>query len=206
LGRVASAEGDYAHALDLILEGLTLHQVSQHAWGAAELTASLGFVTYAQGDYAQAVNWYRESLQLFLQLGMRRGQAICLEGLAQVASAQEHMERAARLMGAAAHLRHTLTTPLSPSERIAHNEGCARARAELGDQGFAVAWGAGESMPLDHAIAEALGEPIPASALSSGNSDRQGERTGSIERYVMRNSTLGHVPYAYPLPHREMSH
>jgi hypothetical protein len=134
------------------MEGLTLYREAQNAWGTAELSASLGFVACAQGDYAQAASWYRESLRLFEQLGMRRGQATCLEGHARVACAQGRMERAARLLGAAAQLRRAIDTPLPPVERPALAEAIGRVCAALGEDEFAITWAEGEAMALGRAI------------------------------------------------------
>ena len=77
----------------------------------------LGTVAHAQGDDGRATALYEESLTLCRELGDKHGLAECLEGLAGVAVAQQHLERAARLLGAAAALREAIGAPLSPREQ-----------------------------------------------------------------------------------------
>src|SRR5947208_9517067 len=80
------------------------------------------------------------------------------------------MERAVRLVGAAARLRATLgaaaarswSIPLTPVNRDESTHQLAAAHAALTEEAFEAAWAKGQRLPLEQAIAEA------AAAASAG--------------------------------------
>jgi hypothetical protein len=74
----------------------------------------------------------------------------------------EQLERAARLCGAAAALREAIGAPLSAAERTDFDRTVAAVRAALGEEAFAAVWACGQALPLEQAIAEALGEEASA--------------------------------------------
>jgi hypothetical protein len=82
--------------------------------------------------------------------------ALCLTGLAQVALARGRPARAARLLGAAQPLRLMHPLPRLVHARVAS---AVRAAKEVAD--YDAVWAAGQAMPLDQIIAEAL-EEAPA--------------------------------------------
>jgi hypothetical protein len=79
-----------------------------------------------------------------------------------VACAQGQPERATRLCAAVAAMRTAIGAPLPPPERATYDATVATARAALGEDTFAAAWAAGQALPLEQAIAEALGEEAHA--------------------------------------------
>jgi hypothetical protein len=81
--------------------------------------------------------------------------AECLEGLAGVAVAQQQLERAARLLGAAKAWRETTGAPLPPSRRAGYERDLAAVRAGVGEAAFVEAMAEGTSMSLGQAIAYA---------------------------------------------------
>jgi hypothetical protein len=91
-------------------------------------------------------------------MGHKQGMAENLEGLAAVAAAQAQPERAARLFGAAEALRTAVGAPRPHAERAEHERHFAAARAALGEEAFAAAWGAGRAMPLEAAVSYALAD------------------------------------------------
>jgi predicted ATPase len=158
LGEVAYAQGDYGRATVLYEESLALRRELSDKGGIALSLRNLGNVAYEQGDYGRARALHEESLALCREIGNKYNAAYCLEGLAAVVCAQGQPERGARLLGAAAALRAGIGTPLPPSERAAQERTVATARAALGEDAFAAAWAKGQTMPLEQAIAYALGE------------------------------------------------
>jgi hypothetical protein len=68
-------------------------------------------------------------------------------------------ERAARLLGAAAALREVLGAPVPAREREDHDRAVAALRTALGETAFAEDWTAGEALPVEKAVAEALTLP-----------------------------------------------
>jgi non-specific serine/threonine protein kinase len=90
-------------------------------------------------------------------IGARDLIAHAFECLAWVAAADQQPWRAARLAGAAEGLRQALGGVLWPEQRARHAEAVRVARAVLGQESFATAWAEGRALPLDEAIAFALG-------------------------------------------------
>jgi DNA-binding winged helix-turn-helix (wHTH) protein len=87
---------------------------------------------------------HEESLALRRALGDLHGIAECLEGLADVAVAQQHLHQAAQLLGAAEALRAKIGAPLSPREQTRVARHVSTVRARLGDAAFGAAWAAGQ--------------------------------------------------------------
>jgi DNA-binding NarL/FixJ family response regulator len=94
----------------------------------------------------------------------------CIRAAVQVSSKRAPADTLARLFGALDVLFARLSFPLSPRQRAGHDQAVATVRAALGEEAFAAARGAGRSLTLDDARAEALAalqsppdrEPIPA--------------------------------------------
>ena len=89
-----------------------------------------------------------------------------IAGLAGVALATDQPERAARLLGAVSAAQQaigisSILTDLNVRQLP------QMARAKLGDEAFAHAWDAGQTMPWSEAVAEALTvlEPLPVSPI-----------------------------------------
>jgi hypothetical protein len=76
--------------------------------------------------------------------------------MARVAAAQGKLEQAVRYFGTAAAQRDVIGAPLLPTERTTHARDVAAARTVLGEHRFAAAWAAGQALPLEQAIVEAL--------------------------------------------------
>jgi predicted ATPase/transcriptional regulator with XRE-family HTH domain len=119
--------------------------------------ANLSSVALRQGEVAGAEALGRDALALYWELGDPRRCAVGLEGLAGAAGMAGHGARAARLLGAAAALRETLDTPQPSQEQAETAQATAAARAALGEVAWTAAFGAGQALTLEQAIAEALG-------------------------------------------------
>jgi predicted ATPase/uncharacterized protein HemY len=155
LGRVARRQGDPSRARTAHGESMALFRELGDRRGIALALVNLGDVLLDESSYAEAQAHYAESLALFHHLSDMEGIADCLEGLATTRLELEQAERAARLWGAAAALRATISAPIWPSDRAGYERSVARARARLGAAAFGAAWAAGQAMPLDQAIEEA---------------------------------------------------
>jgi hypothetical protein len=111
-----------------------------------------------QGQWTTAAARFAESLAVWQWIGNKKGTAECFEGLAAVVGGQGEPERAARLLGAAAALRESRNVPVPPVERTDLDRVTGSARSSLGEAAFGAAWAAGQALPLDQVIAEALQE------------------------------------------------
>jgi hypothetical protein len=117
---------------------------------------NLALVAQESCDYKQAVALQAEALNIWRRLGYLGGIAHCLENFAMFTQAQNELERAMRLYGAAHALRVRIGAPGRPNDRLTLEREIAQARAQLGADVFDAAWAEGETMSLEEAIAVAL--------------------------------------------------
>ena len=109
-----------------------------------------------QREFATAHAAYREALEVFAELGHRRGIARVLEGASCLAAASGDAFRALTLAAAAEHLRSQIGAPLHQAERAKLDEGLTAAREILNSSAGKEAWQQGLEMPLQAAILLAL--------------------------------------------------
>ena len=172
LGLLAQDRGDYPQAAAFYEDTLALYGGLADRYGIGWTLHYLGLVAQASGDRARATSLLRESLKLRQEIGDAEGIAGSLEGLAAVARADGELVRVARLLAAADALREVNGTPVPPPELPMREENLVAARMGLGEEEFAAAWEAGRALSLDAAVAEALGERVPAPPPSSPPSIR----------------------------------
>ena len=115
----------------------------------------MGDVALARGTPERAKEWFRGALALYEQLGFPELQAdmcVCLAAAAR-ATASSSMPFA---FGAAASVRQSTgaTEAPNPSLTAYVDEVTADGRLELGDEGFAAAFGRGRAMPRSVVEAE----------------------------------------------------
>jgi len=157
LGHAAREAGDLSRAELAFEELLEDSRRDGPTHGEARVLASLGQVAHARGDDERAIVRYREALGVFAPIGDPPAVAACFEGLAALARRWGDLKRTARLCAAAARLRESAASTLTPAERPAFEEDVAAARAGLGEEVFARAWTAGQALPLVEAVAYAVG-------------------------------------------------
>jgi hypothetical protein len=124
--------------------------------GVARTLQNLADIARNQGDDKDAREHYRDSLIMARDMGDQVTVVDCLEGLAMLAGRARVPRRAARLLGAADTLRRAIGVPVRATDREVYDSGVAVLRGELGEAGFSAAWIAGQTLPLEAAIAEAL--------------------------------------------------
>lgn len=164
LGDVAEDRGDFARAHAFSSEGLALMRKLGDKPGTAAALARLGLLALRRDDVAEAQTPFAESLALSQALGDKEYIAICLEGFAAIAAAHQRRERAARLWGAADAIRTAINVPFPTGLRPEYDRDILLVQTHLGEQAFASAWAAGQSMSLEQAAGYAL-EPDTASRV-----------------------------------------
>ncbi len=148
-GEIALARGETTTARRLIEKSHALWQKAGNQGMLASTRALLARVIAAEGNHAAARTMYEESLLLGLAIV---DIAPTLEGLAVVVARQGETTWAVRLLAAAAALRDSLGTPLPPVSRAGYERSLAAARAQMGEQAFALAWAEGHSMTWEQAL------------------------------------------------------
>jgi predicted ATPase/DNA-binding XRE family transcriptional regulator len=155
LGAIALAREDFPRARELLSEALATLSQRGDRWAQAINLTLLGHVALAEGDPSQALTHLAESATLFQSIGNPLYLPWCLEGLAGVAAARGHWERAGRLCGARDALCAALGSGLPPAHPTAYARVLADSRAALGDGAFAAAHEAGQAPSPEQALAEA---------------------------------------------------
>jgi len=159
LGDVAHDRGDLAEAGRLYQEGADTFRRTGDRWGLARSLGDLGYLACEQGDDAAAHALFAQALRIFLELGHKRSIAKALEGFAFLAAHQANSERALRLSGAAAALRHVIGAPTRPGEQARLDRALEWAWQPGDSAASRAIWTAGWRMPLDQAIQFALDCP-----------------------------------------------
>ena len=161
LGYALSVRGDLANAAHTLEDGLTALRSAGDTRGIAFTLERLGMVAHRRGGLGRAVTLYLESITIFEGIADRRSILSVLQNLAAVLSARGQPERAATFCAAAQAGRPAFGGPTPPIELAAHDSLVRDLRAALGDEAFAAAWAAGQALPLEQAIEEALALDVP---------------------------------------------
>jgi predicted ATPase/class 3 adenylate cyclase len=166
LGAAAWDQEDLDRAEDFYAESLDLRRKFGDHQRVADTLYNLGDIAYYRHDYRHATDLYQESLILRRSLRARWGVALCLAALAAVASVEGHLERAARLCGAAEGLFEETGISLDPSDRSRFEEVAELLRAKMGESAYASIWTEGQRMPEHEAIEYGLaaGDVVPEMA------------------------------------------
>ena len=103
----------------------------------------------SQGEGGQPAALFAESLDLYTELGEKRGIANCLVGLAGLALSNSQPERAARLFGAATALLADVAIQLPPLDRAEYERDLTAARQMLDEATWDTMWAEGAAAPLE---------------------------------------------------------
>jgi predicted ATPase/DNA-binding CsgD family transcriptional regulator len=163
LGYVAILEADLGLAQTRLEESLALLNDLGDRRGSSWALYGLGWVALGHQQAPEAQVWLEQALALLLEVGQPWFLALTLEALACAVALQGHPTWAARLWGHAEAIRKTLgaSKPM-PAEQM-QEQLLGLARAQLGEEAFAVAWAEGRQMSLD-TVLSTRDHPLRASA------------------------------------------
>ena len=152
-----SFQGDYELARSQFEECIKLIKDGYgNLPGIAFSLFHLGRIARLQGDYALANTNHAESIQMFWQLGDRRGIGYSLAGFACLAQVQEEPHRAARLFGVVDSIREDLGSLLEAILQIEYEHAKSATQGVLGENVFYTAWSEGYNMALEQAFQYSL--------------------------------------------------
>ena len=186
LGTIAKGRGDETQALSLYQQSLALARETGTVRNISLVYSRLGELAYRQGDAVQANALYRESLSLAQTFEAKAIVGWSLLGLARVARAQGHYERAAVLLGAA-ESRLNVTIDLNLIERIDFEREVAVTRTYLGQEAYAQAREKGRSMSPEQVLTAS--EPTTITKLHVPSAYPDGLTVREVE--VLRLVALG---------------
>jgi len=189
LGWAHAGRGRLTKASNLLEESLTAARESEDRSSIAESLKDLGSVYLMLGEVARGSTLLRESIQIRRDVGDWPAIPSSLESLAEACAAEGLSRQAVYQLAAAAGLRETLNTHQPPRQRLVVQRAFDSARQALGDEGFAAAWAAGQTMTLMQVLDRAL------LAEASGPRSRTSARSTPLQStdHVAGRSAIAHV-------------
>jgi len=184
LGVAAMYQGDHEAAAAALARSRELAEQVGFREGVAWALHERGLLAVRRGEPGAAALLH-EALEIHRDLGDRWRVASVLDDLAAAALAGQPPDaaRAARLLGAAQHIREVIGTAVAPCERADHAGTQASARAALGEAAFAGLLRAGAAEPLDDVLARYPAPPRgDASASAVPRTDFSAERTAPADQ------------------------
>jgi predicted ATPase/DNA-binding XRE family transcriptional regulator/Tfp pilus assembly protein PilF len=156
LGIIAQYHEEYEAARRYQEEALALCRTYGHKNSLAHVLANMGSRAVAEGDYASAREAYGELLPLLQQQSYHQVIVSCLEGIATLSYKLGGPIEAARLWGAAEHLREVNKHPMSVPSIKRYEQSVAAALEQSDPDAFQLAWNEGRAMSIEEAIVCAL--------------------------------------------------
>lgn len=162
---MALLQGDYERALGFSQESLTLFEDLGHRFGCGLVLHNRGYIELRQNGVAQAITPFMASVALYHEMGNTWGMALSLTGPARVAVEVEPgpdgARRAARLLGAAAAKRESISARPSHYHDFEIRQTCALASEYLDRTEFAAAWVEGRELNSDQVLSLAQSAAAP---------------------------------------------
>ncbi len=156
LGQVAWLLNQPATAADWYRQSLELCRRAGDRERVARLHILIGYTHLSRADSSTAAETLEQGLRLYQELGQPAGIALALVARAALEEASGHLERAARLYGAAADRDVLLTWVAGPADGVIHDREVRLARVRYAGTPFEAIWAAGATMSLDEAVHFAL--------------------------------------------------
>jgi DNA-binding CsgD family transcriptional regulator/tetratricopeptide (TPR) repeat protein len=207
LGLVTSRLGDHETGRRLLSEGLSLHRQNDYKFGTAVSLRFLGQVSRNAGDFDEAERCFEASLKIDVTRTQQWHVASALEGLGEVAAKRRRPARAARLFGAANHIRAEIGVPLEPAVSAQIDRVTSTVRNSLGDDAFAAEWETGQRLSISEVMASNGTEHLGSSAAVSAERDTSllSAREVEILRLVAAGRSSREIADAAFISHRTVT-
>ena len=163
LGDLARSQGDDAAARPLYEEALAICRQLDRTYSTANILTNLAAAEFGEGNYTAAYSHFTEGLTMHREsddeiIGGKIDISYALDGLAALAVLRGETELAAKLAGAADHLRESINYNVEPAERRFRDTYLASLHTVLSEDDFSRAYGQGRTLKLDEGVALALGK------------------------------------------------
>jgi non-specific serine/threonine protein kinase len=176
-GFVAFGPEDHARARSLVAESLAICRGLGDTQGMVRALILLGYLALDGQDLVAAGAHFEEALKLSIEMNHPYVIAYSIEGLADVAAAQEQAPLAVQLSSAAATLRETSAATAAASIQARHARYLEQARQALTAEAYHEAWAAGQKLTSAQVSADlsslTLTQPSPQSPLPAGLTSRE---------------------------------
>jgi len=158
LSRIESMKGHFEQARFLLEERISVFEDFGIRMPYLWTCAYLGHLLSRQGDIIPARDVLAKTVQEFYRDKSEIGVAFTLEGMAEVYTAEDQPEHAARLLGWADAIRKKVNDERPGLEQADVDKIIEACLAKLGEVAFSDAYDEGQRMTLDEAVAYALQE------------------------------------------------
>jgi tetratricopeptide (TPR) repeat protein len=155
MGECALWLGTYADARRFFEQGMRTFEASGGREGVLILTHHLAHLDLLEGRCSAAVDGFLRCIALCDASDYPQMRARCIAGLGGVAVRAGWPELGARLLASAQQLFDTLPPFLLPPDQAEYDAFAGEARAQLGNDAFTVAWGAGMQARSDDLVRQA---------------------------------------------------
>ena len=156
LGDLELTECNSIPARLLFEEGLATFRHLGDKQAVSDCLCNLGVVAYNEGDYNAARAHFAESITAAQMMGNKITVSYSIDGFAALAAKRGDAECAARLAGAAEHLRASIGYNTDLAERRLRDTYVTKLHAALNEAAFLEAYEQGRKLTVDEAIALAL--------------------------------------------------
>jgi non-specific serine/threonine protein kinase len=146
---------DYASALPLEAEMIARYRALGSRYHVADGRTLQACIALGLGDVANAGAWVNEAIEIMTELDNRGGLVGAFIVAALLAVNGGDGRRAARLYAGAMKMRADYAVGATPLEILGVPNPGERAKALLGEEAYAAAYGEGTALPFDTLIAEA---------------------------------------------------
>ena len=146
-GDLAIRQGDYGRATSLIEECVAMEKTLPAHKRNERTPLLLGHLARSSGDLAAACRFYADAITSARSWDRTSTISAGIEAIAAIAHARGHVERAARLLGAAAALSEADCT-CRALDSPGHEEVLGAVQAALGEERFAAMWSSGRTLTL----------------------------------------------------------
>jgi predicted ATPase len=160
LGHAVQRQGDLDRAEELYVEAWRRYQEIGDRGGIAFSLLHLGRLAHLRGDVSRAEALLGESLHIARQIGDKQFLTEAIEGLAGVTCDRGEAAQCARLLGVAEVLRETTGIALPAFLQPELDRCVAKARAALGEAGFAAARGEGRALAPEQVLPAFAAEAV----------------------------------------------
>lgn len=155
-GKILRRLEDTDRAVEVLEDALEQLSKSGDERCTVRALTALGTTHLARDDPEAAMKSFRSSLRRGLSLDERHTSRVVFAGVARIFDSRNQLGEAVTLLGFAGKLQRDLDVPVNAPSRQRREAWLADLRRRLGEDEFADAWHAGQTMDQDQAVALVL--------------------------------------------------
>jgi predicted ATPase/tRNA A-37 threonylcarbamoyl transferase component Bud32 len=159
LGDLERVEGNNAAARLLFEESSAICRQLNNKGALSSTLLNLGAITFQEGNFTASRSYFVESLATAQELEDKIISSLSLDGFAALALKSDDGERAARLAGAAQHLREQIGYEVEPADRRFREAYLTELKSKMDESDFSKFYEQGRKMKLEEILALIENQP-----------------------------------------------